>query len=613
MSSEITKHPDLIKKEGIIKDLQKQLKKKQTTLKSLKTRLKNMQNDVEEISRKVQNTMMRKIEEIDALREEIAKYAAMMKKSKNISKEDKKALGEMAADFTENEDMFGEGYAQYKEHKAQMESEDFDFDAEQRARMRDIFQQFQVKPPEKEQRDIRKIFLKLSQKFHPDLAKNKKEEAEFHKMMQQINDAYQRNDIHTLLQLQREYLMETFDFNSNSITIDVLDKEIERLERELQFIENQINRISSEVKNLRQSDMGVMLTEVGKAERAGEGFEEMAAEHDKMIAIFTQLRDALKHSVEIDGVSPKMIEMMMGGGLGGSLMHDMQDEDEMAEIQEMMNQMMGNETPPNPEELMELLSKMAAHSQGDDEDEDFLSELFGMEDEEYEENENPKFPIGSSVRVKSNRPSDVDEKTKMKGWEGRISAAYFDEDEQKAYMVSFDSETIKLMSDKLVQRAIDFGEDFHEHPFLEAELVPAQPRDKKVAALAAYRKRFHNYNWEEFPKAQATRLKKILLNNVSLSDGQNWENYLTTRLKFPFAAKTRGIYSLEGIPEGLDCKVYGFEYFDETNGFIMSIKPQGVKQKVPHPLVDLEVMKNDKKMKEVVADYCEWGEEVLEF
>lgn len=610
MSNELTKHPDLIKKEAIIVELGKKLKKKQTTLKSLKTRLKNMQVGVEDISRKIQNIVMDKLDEIDKLREEIADYANKLKDLKTLSKEDKDALIDIAEEFSGNDEMFGSGYAQYKEHKAKMESGNFDFDEEQRAKMRDMFQQFHVKPPEAEQKNIRKVFLKLSQKFHPDLAKNKKKEAEFHEMMLKINDAYQRNDIHVLLEMERLYLTEAFDFSKNTVTIDVLDQEIARLEREIKFIENQIDRTSTEVKNLRKSELGEMLTVINRAERAGEGFDEMAEEHDKMIAIFTQLRDALKDSVEIGGVSPKIMEIMMSGGMG----MDGMLEDEMEDIQDLMEQMMASGEAPNGEEFMELLNQMATQSgRGTNDSDDMdLFELFDMEEEDFELNENPKFPIGSSVRVHKNRRSDIDGKTKMIGWEGRVDAAYFDEGDA-VYSVMFDSQTLEAMPKRFVHKAIDYGEDFQDHPFLEFELIPAQPRDKKATAIAAFRKLFHNRNWEDLPTAQRNRLKKILLNNPALSDEANWNHALAKHLNFPFEAKTRGIYALAGIPEGHACQVYGIEYFDEDNGFIMSTKPRGSKQRITHPLVDLEVTKGSKKIKDLVADYGEWGEEILSF
>lgn len=606
MNNEITKHPDLIKKEGIIRDLQKQLKKKQTTLKSLKTRLQNMQKDVEDISRKVQTMVMAKLEEIDKLRNEIAELARVLKKSKNIGREDKEALTAIAEELSEDDEMFGSGYAKYKEQKEKMETGDFDFDEEHRAKFRNIFQEFQVKPPEKEQKNIRKIYLKLSQKFHPDLAKNKKEEEDFHKMMLQINDAYQKNDIHTLLELERMHLMESFDFDSSSMTIDVLDKEIERLEREVKFLEGQINRTSAEVKNLRKSELGQMLTSINRAEKDGEGFDEMAAQQDEMIAALTQVRDGLKESVEIDGISPKITEIIFGNPGGGY------DDDSLDDLEAMM-QMMNGDKEPSPEEMLEMLSKMMTQSDGHAGGGDFFEfgDIFDME-EEYEKIEDPKFPVGSFVKVKANRKNYIDEETRMKGWEGQVIEAYYDEDGAETYKVSFDSQTINQIPDDLIQEAVLMGVEFNEEDFLEKELTATKSRDTEIERIAACRQRFHQWNWELYDEAQGQRIKKIMLTEVSLPDTANWDNYFQKHLTFPFSAKTRGVYEFGGIPGGRSCQVYGFEYLDAENGFIMSIKPRGSRQRITHPLVDLQAVKGSKKMKEALDDYHEWGGNILE-
>lgn len=579
MSHQITKHPDLVKKENQVKDLQKQLKKKKSTLKSLKTRLQNMQRDIEEISRKVQSQMMGHMEKLDELRQEIAELARKLKKSKGISKDDKAALEGMAEDLS-GDDLFGEGYESYKEHKERLETGDFDFDEEQRAKMRDMFQQFQVKPPEEEQRSIRKVFLKLSQKFHPDRAKNKKEEAQFHEMMQDINQAYQQNDIHTLLEMERLYLTEELDFSSQSITIDVLDQAINRLEKELKFLNNQISRTSSEIKNIRKSDMGNMLTVVNKAEKEGEGFEAMNEHNEQAITVLTQLRDGLKHSIEIDAVSPKLMEMMMGQMMGG-----IDDDIDLEDIMSLMNMM------------------------GGDDDDDFG--FPGFYDDEYEEIENPKFPIGSSVRIKANKGHELHRKTKMKGWEGRVAQAYYDEKERPTYQVNFDSVTIHQMPNILIEASIDDMEAFDEQEFLEKELEASSPRDKETDAYGAYRKRFHHLNWSFLPKKQGERIQNILLQQPNASDEDNWTAYLNKQLTFPFEATTRGLYSMYGIPKGNVCKVFKIDLFQEDSGHIMLIQPKGSKQKLQHPLTDLAPVKASKKVNEICDDYLTWAEDAL--
>lgn len=578
MSNKITKHPDLIRKENKVKDLQKQLKKRKTTLKSLKTRLSNTKKEIEDISRTVQSQVMEKLTIIDKLRMEIADLARQLKKSKNISREDKEALAGMAEDLA-SEDILGEGYEEYKAHKEKLETGDFDFDEEQRAKMRDIFQQYQVKPPEEEQRNIRKIFLKLSQKFHPDRAKTKKEEASFHSLMQQINEAYQNNDIHTLLELERMYLTEELDFDHQSITMDVLEAAIQRLEKEIKFINNQINRTSAEIKNLRQSDMGQMLTAVNKAEREGEGLDEMDKHNSHVIEVFTKLRDGLKDSIEKDAISPILLDLMMSD-MGGGLGEDMDAED-----------------------LMSMMGMMA-------DDEGDIFDIFGGGFEE-DTIENPTFPIDSSVRVSKNVKNIFYKKTNMKGWEGRVVNAYYDEEDEAVYVVEFDSITLKQMPDKLVKMAIDDLDEFEAHAFYEHQLEASQARDSEMDTFKAHKTILNRVQWQYLPKAQAERIQAVLLANLEYSDEDNWVVYLQQHLNFPFKAKTIGFFEDRGIPAGLRCEVFHLKFFDEDAGHIVIVQPQGMSQQIPHALIDLKLIKGSSKMKEVLSDYQEWADMVL--
>ena len=147
MSQQLAKSPELLRKEAEAKALGEQLKKKQTSLKSLKTRLQNMKSDVEELGRRVQADMLNKMEEVDALRVEIAALARQLKAAKGVNKMDKQQL-QMMADQMADSSMFGENYEEYKAQKQQRESGNFDFDEAERAKFRSMFAEFEVKPPE---------------------------------------------------------------------------------------------------------------------------------------------------------------------------------------------------------------------------------------------------------------------------------------------------------------------------------------------------------------------------------------------------------------------------------------------------------------------------------
>ena len=72
-----------------------------------------------------------------------------------------------------------------------------------------------------------------------------------------------------------------------------------------------------------------------------------------------------------------------------------------------------------------------------------------------------------------------------------------------------------------------------------------------------------------------------------------------------------------GIPAGLACKVIGFQFYDEDNGHILLLQPEGTNKKIPHPLMDLVFVptgkktKATKKMADLLEDYAEWAEDIL--
>ncbi len=574
MSKYIAKSPEMLRKEAEIKDLRAQLKKRQTTLKSLKTRLKNTQSDIEEIQRKVHTGMLHKAEAVDALRMEIAELARQLKKVKGMSRMDKEQL-QMMADEISSDEMFGPAYQEYKAYKEKQQSADFDFDEYERARIHDVFQQFQVKPEEKEQRDIRKVFLKLSQKFHPDLAKGEKETADFHSLMQQINEAYQANDIQTLLELESLYLAEELDFTTKAVTVDVLQQEIDRLNRDLNFIDHQIGRTSEEIKNLRQSQLGVMLTATNRMEREGEGFDTMTAYFDQMIQMFTQLRDGLKDSIELGRISPKLMDTIMG-----------QEEDFEDEEDDFI-------PGGNP---MDMFMKMM------DDDEEAMEFLGGLFDKV--EVENPKFPIGSSVRVKANVGTPYNRKIKMKGWEGRVLDAFYNSNEQVIYVVSFDSITIGQMAPDFIKKALDEEGDFQDFELLEPQLEACQPRDTLFEATKAYKNAYHQHYWTDFVEPdQAKRFKKIMVKHPDLSDDENWNEHLEQRLTFPFEAKTRGLIDSKA---DIAVNVTDFQLYDEEYGYIMEIKMKGRSGKRGYPLFDLRMEDTKIAQAQILDDYSAW-------
>lgn len=576
MDHQLSKSPETLHKEAALKELQKQLKKRKIALKRLKTRLQNTKDEIDAIQRRVQFQLFSKLDDIQMLREEIIELAQELKKVKKINKDDRMALDQMIEELVDGE-MFGDTFHQYQEQKEIHSDLIPENEEERRAKLEDIFAQFQVKPEESEQRDIRKIFLDLSKVFHPDRAKDEEERSQFHEMMQQINEAYEASDVQTLLDLENTYLKKTLDISANEVTIDTLDLQIDRLNREMHFIENQIERTSAEIKNLRESQLGFLKSNFNKAERAGHSFDEITEGFDEMVVMFTKLRDGLADSIVRKELSPILIEMLVDDAV------------EEAALQEFM-EMMGLESL---EDLFE--------EEVDEEEGGFYDEL---------EVDNPKFPIDASVQIVKSVYSPYLKKMDMKGWVGRVIDVYYDEDDMESviYEIAFDSKTMMQMPKGFVQKAIYEAEDFQTCALHEQYLEATKPRDTEDESFGTYRELVHKYCWRLLPPAQQKRLQKILLFQPFFGDAENWNYFFEVNLPFPFQAETREMLDSEA---GMLVKVHDFLFYDEAYGHIVQISIQGVRGKREYPLGALQGIPLDKKTSQILDDYHAWAQEML--
>lgn len=604
MSKDISKSPEMLQKEAALKALQTQLKKRQTVLKSLKTRLTNTQDNIDNTQRNIQNGILNNMSKLDDLRLEIIELAKKFGESKNISAEDKVGLTQIAEELT-GESLFGEQFDEYKAQREAMEKGEFEFEEEFRAKMNDVYAQFKVKPEEEEQRNIREVFIKLSKKFHPDLARTDQERTDYHAMMQQINEAYKNNDIQTLLNLEQAYLIEELDYSGKAITIDVLDEAIKRFQRDLELIEGQIERTSLELKNLRNSDMGQMLTALNKAEREGEGISGMSAQVQEMTSELSRFRDALKDSIELDDVSPSLmalIDPFAGTPLGGIGITPGMTEKEMT--QKFMESIMNGNADPN--EMMQELIKQSVGMEDNpfDEEGGSLLDLFNMDEPEYDPIENPQFPIGSYVKVKNKLSNPNNEEIEMKGWVGQVTEAYYRDGDYETYSVAFDSIAMQEIPQETLEEILLDDGDFRAYEFSPNLLEVAKPRSTMKEDNLVYRRLLHENKWGFLEDDQAERLKSILLADPEISDIENWENYLSENLVFPFNVKTLG--ELGPLTK---FKVTDIDSVHETHGIIMTV--QKGKQKGTFPLSDMTVIKTKNSNYTIVDDYLQWAEDTL--
>lgn len=582
MSKEISKSPEVLQKEAQIKKLQTQLKKRKSILKGLKTRLKNNKKEIEEVQFKANTRIIGVMERMDEMRKEIAELAKKMKSVKGLSRDDKNALEEMTEAFTQD-DLLGEDFQEYQRQKAEHMEGNFDFEDNARAKMRDLFEGLQVKPDEQEQKDIRKVFVKLANKFHPDRARTKKEELEFHEMQQKLNDAYKSGDIQTLLEMERLYLLEEIDLSeAKAYTVDVLQQAIDKIEKELSFIENQISRCRGEIKNLRDSQFGEMLTSIKKANKEGFGIDDQIAEMERMLEMLSKVRDGLKDSIERGEISPLIMDMAMEGPMMGGPLD-------------------GIDGDMSPEELQEMLESLLGGKGGN-----FFDDINEATTNAYKD---AKYQPDQTVVIKKAISHHLLRKVKLKGCVGRIIGIDYNENGQLEYEVSLDSVSLQQLPKEIFEKSINIGYDFQDVDVLEKDLAACEPRDSEADSFATYRSLYHQYNWAHLSAAQSERLQKILLADPAKSDNDNWRNHLVNQVKYPFNVLTRGILE-GGLPPNEKITVTGAVGMNDDVGIVMSIKMG--KQRGTYPLLDLYTKNKKSPVFYLLEDYAEWQQQQID-
>ncbi|MEZ4887663.1 MAG: J domain-containing protein [Chitinophagales bacterium] len=290
----LSKTPLSIRKERELNDLKKQLKKTKTQLKRSTTRLTNLQKGITKLQQNIANEMLQNQEKMKALREELLALLKKIMASKKVDKESRaqakelfKELGELDDTVPNMEDFEGGDESEYEGRGGRFA----------------FFEQFRAETPKEEQRSIRKVFIKLAARFHPDKASTPQEADRFHKIMQRINTAYERNDILTLLDMEAQYADYQKEEVNNEIDesaiVSLLDQEISKAAIELDLLEGQLNRVKAETKDLRASDAGEMHREATRAKKYGVDFvadmkEQMESAVEQLIAVKGVMEELLK-------------------------------------------------------------------------------------------------------------------------------------------------------------------------------------------------------------------------------------------------------------------------------------------------------------------------------
>jgi len=218
-------------------------------LKRKKTELLNLENNIKKTTRDIPN-MFLQLTSLKQKETELNRLLSEVKKLKGLKKREKSDLIEFVQSFFDNSlpdvaDMFGQNF-----DPTNLPPID-----ENTNRSANIFQEFVVQPPKEEQQNIRKLYLRLAEKFHPDKAQNQEEADKFHGIMQNINSAYKRFDYEELNQMLIDS-ENSLEIEKPAVEKSLLEQQIETLNNQTEYIKNQINRINAQIKNTKKSDLG---------------------------------------------------------------------------------------------------------------------------------------------------------------------------------------------------------------------------------------------------------------------------------------------------------------------------------------------------------------------
>jgi hypothetical protein len=290
VKKELIINPLLTEKESELKSLQKKYQALLKKLETEKSRIQQLKEDMIAIQRQAFATIQAKMDVLKQLQQDLQKLLVAASTSKLLNRREKKILKEMARDM----DMEGtDGKKETFDREQAWE--------EQEARSADFFAAFTVSPAPAEGQNIRKLFLKLATRFHPDKARNDRESEELHTLMQRINEAYKAGDMAALLAIEARYLgSEPAEATEAVPLIDLLQKQIDRLLLDIDLLEAQLRRTKKESANINRSEAGKMHKHMKKNSNV---VNVMTQDMDQAIDGLTTLRDGLKIFLET-GVMP---------------------------------------------------------------------------------------------------------------------------------------------------------------------------------------------------------------------------------------------------------------------------------------------------------------------
>lgn len=268
--ADVERSEQAILKEQEYEALLKKRKKIITELKRAKTRFENLKKNIEDTHRELFAELFPAMADFVKRKQVVAETIQKTLNSKKLSTDIRFNFNNLVNDVFEalymgaQEDEVVANIEMSRDYQKKMEEgtlfDEEDFQNGKDKSLHDILEDFRSIPDDEEQRDIRKIYIKLANRFHPDKAKNAKETELYHTMMQHINSAYKIGDVAALYDIEADSVNvnenEKKERKLDKQFSDIIDKDIEFVKKQIQQLEQQLERTKADTKALRKSDYG---------------------------------------------------------------------------------------------------------------------------------------------------------------------------------------------------------------------------------------------------------------------------------------------------------------------------------------------------------------------
>ena len=193
---------------------------------------------------------------------------------------------------------------------------------------------FEPASAKKDSKNIRHIFLKLAEKFHPDKVSDRETQARHTEIMKELNRAYQEGDLATLLEIEKNHQIEEILFANNE---DEQTRQCNRLQKDNGILKEQYEHLKLELRLAKNTPEGQMVKDYRKAKKQGiDMLAEMIKVLEKELKELVKIRDFV---LQFKNKKITIKEFLQGPRLGSNLSKKEQQEIMQEILEELMFEM----------------------------------------------------------------------------------------------------------------------------------------------------------------------------------------------------------------------------------------------------------------------------------